>query len=194
MPSQGFQFEKWTGEIDGVVDTENSTITVVMANNRTITANFTAPGGLYSVSVEASPAAGGFVTIETPCGSLTSDNTQPVVTTECLPRSDVTLIAEPAEGYRFRGWKGDLHGPHDNVTLTVDSPKSITARFAKPTPFPWQWVVLGVGVFVAAAAVFVRLMDSRTKGKNKAEVKARIVPSVSNGVGSEFTSRRFAVW
>lgn len=125
------------------------------------------------MNVEASPAVGGFVTVDMGCGSLTSDNVRPTVSTDCLPGSYVTLIAEPAEGYRFRGWKGDLHGSHDNVTLTVDSPKSITARFARPTPFPWQWVVLGVGVFVAAAAVFVRLMDSRTKGKNRAEVKAR---------------------
>ena len=158
-----------------MADTENSTIIVVMSQDRVITVNFTAPGGLYTVTVEASPAVGGFVTIDTPCGSLASDNTQPVISTECLPESEVTLIAEPAEGYRFRGWRGDLRDSHDNVTLTVDSSKAITAKFAKPSPFPWSWVIFGIGVLIAATAVVVRLMPRRGKGKVEAQAggKAR---------------------
>ena len=158
-----------------MADTENSTITVVMSKDRLITVNFTAPGGLYTVTVEASPAAGGLVTIETPCGSVTSDNVQPAISTECLPGSGLTLKAEPAEGYRFRGWRGDLRDSHDNVTLTVDSSKAIAAKFAKPSQFHWwSWATLGIGALLAATAVVARLMQRRGKGKDKARAGGEV--------------------
>ncbi|MBN2099239.1 MAG: hypothetical protein JW753_06545 [Dehalococcoidia bacterium] len=106
-----------------------------MSKDRIIAVNFTAPGGLLTVIAEASPVVGGFVTMETPCGSLTSNSVQGVISFGCSPGTAVTLEAVAAEGYRFRGWKGDVSVHHNNVTLTADSSKTVTAHFSKPSHF-----------------------------------------------------------
>lgn len=41
----------------------------------------------------------------------------------------VTLAAVPQVGHQFIGWTGDLTGTLNPATLTMDSPKSVTARF-----------------------------------------------------------------
>ena len=128
-----------------------------------ITVNFTAPEGLSTVIVEASPGVAGFVTIETPCGSLTSDNVQAAISFECSAGTGVTLRAAAAEGYRFRGWKGDLVGSQATVILVVDSSKTITARFAKPSPFPWAWVAVGIVASLLAAFALARLIFGKAK-------------------------------
>ena len=74
MPSEGCQFERWTGDVDGVGDTENSTITVVMSQDRVITVNFTAPGGLYCDNTPPSTP------VVTDDGVYTTDGTQLHVT------------------------------------------------------------------------------------------------------------------
>ena len=163
VSSDGYQFEKWTGEVDGVADTENSTITVVMSGDRLITVNFTAPGGLSTVVVEASPGVAGFVTMETPCASLTSDNVQSAISFQCAAGTEVAVTATADEGYQFRGWKGDLAGHEARVILTVDSDIAITARFAKPSPFPWAWVAAGIGASLLAAFSLARLIFGRAE-------------------------------
>ena len=163
VSSEGYQFEKWTGDVDGVADTDNSTIEVVMSRARNITVNFTAPGGLSTVIVEASPGVGGFVTIETPCGSLTSDNVQAAISFECPAGTVVTLKAAAAEGYRFRGWKGDLSSHEDSVTLTAGASKTVSAYFGKPSRSAWPWVVAGVAAFGVLAFISARLMLSRSR-------------------------------
>jgi uncharacterized repeat protein (TIGR02543 family) len=42
----------------------------------------------------------------------------------------VTLVATPASGYLFGGWGGDIYGTDTSVTVTMDSDKTITAKFA----------------------------------------------------------------
>ena len=166
VSSEGYQFEKWTGDVDGVADTENSTIEVAMSKDRIITVDFTAPGGLSIITVEASPGVGGFVTIETPCGSLTSDNVQAAISFECRAGTEVTLTATAAEGYLFRGWKGDLSSHEESVTLTADASKTVSAYFGKPSRFAWPWVVAGVAAFGVVAFISARLMLSRSRKKN----------------------------
>jgi len=42
----------------------------------------------------------------------------------------VTLVATPATGYLFGGWGGDIYSTATSVTVTMDSDKTITAKFA----------------------------------------------------------------
>ncbi len=49
----------------------------------------------------------------------------------------VTLTASPASGYTFDYWSGSASGTTPTVTITMDSPKSITANFKiAPEPEP----------------------------------------------------------
>jgi uncharacterized repeat protein (TIGR02543 family) len=41
----------------------------------------------------------------------------------------VTITATPAAGYRFDGWEGDITGTEPSIEITMDSNKSVTAKF-----------------------------------------------------------------
>src|SRR5690554_820140 len=52
----------------------------------------------------------------------------------------VTLLAEPADGWKFSGWKGDLTGNDNPATVTMDADKSVTAVFEEIEP-PLKYVL-----------------------------------------------------
>jgi hypothetical protein len=162
VPSEGYLFERWSGDVDESV-ADNTTISVLMDGARTITVNFTAPDGLQTVTIEASPSQGGSVTIQTPCGSFTTDNVQPTISIQFAAGTQVTVTATSAEGYGFRRWKGNLSGREDDVTVNIDSDKAIVASFAKPSPFPWVWVVAGAAAFLAVVLVSMSFVFSRRR-------------------------------
>ena len=177
-PSEGYQFERWTGDVDGVTNTENSTISVVMSNARSITANFTKPEGVYTVTLDTSPYWGGSATIDTPCGlSFVADNIQSTISVQVAGGTELSLAATAAEGYRFRGWKGDLSGVED-ATFVVESDMTITAKFEKPHSFPWGWVG-GVLVFGAASIVIAKftVLKGRKGGETPGDGGSPAQPS-----------------
>jgi uncharacterized repeat protein (TIGR02543 family) len=45
----------------------------------------------------------------------------------------VTLTAEAEDGYIFSGWSGGITAADNPVTLTIDSDKTVTATFTKPS-------------------------------------------------------------
>jgi uncharacterized repeat protein (TIGR02543 family) len=167
-PKPGLTFQGWTGDVEGIADTGASTISVVMTGDRSITANFAPPPGTpkYAVDVQLNDCSMGHVIVRTPCGSFATDNLQQTsVSIECLPDTELELSALASPGYRFRRWSGDLSGSHENVTLSVDSAKAITAVFAdvaKASPFPWVWVAAGVVAVLLAALALLALLRRRT--------------------------------
>jgi len=48
------------------------------------------------------------------------------------PGDIVTLTAHPDEGYNFLGWSGDASGATNNLVVTMDASREITAKFARP--------------------------------------------------------------
>lgn len=48
-----------------------------------------------------------------------------------FPDFDITLTAEPAEGYVFTGWSGDISGQQAEITLSLTEDMEITANFEK---------------------------------------------------------------
>jgi molybdopterin-binding protein len=45
------------------------------------------------------------------------------------PDTVVTLTADPADGWEFNGWSGDLSGSTNPTTITMNSSKDVTATF-----------------------------------------------------------------
>jgi len=74
--------------------------------------------GIYKLDISVIPDNGGTVNIEP-----YSENMKYVEGTE------VTLTAQPNYGYVFREWRGDAQGSSTQVTVTMDSDKSIIAVF-----------------------------------------------------------------
>ena len=74
----------------------------------------------YRLRATASPAAGGSIDVGTP--------------TDCdLPGyrygGSVSFSAQPAPGYRFDGWRGDVSGSATSATLTMDDDMRVIADF-----------------------------------------------------------------
>jgi uncharacterized repeat protein (TIGR02543 family) len=74
----------------------------------------TTPPGTYTLSLTASPAAGGTITASPAASSYTSGTV-------------VTLTATPASGYTFSGWSGG--GTTTPTTVTITANTSVTATF-----------------------------------------------------------------
>lgn len=72
--------------------------------------------GTYTLSLTASPSAGGTITASPSASSYTSGTV-------------VTLTATPASGYTFTSWSGGASGTSASTTVTITANTSVTATF-----------------------------------------------------------------
>jgi uncharacterized repeat protein (TIGR02543 family) len=107
-PAVGYAFSGWSGSITGM---ENP-VQVTVDSDKTITANFILLPS-YTVSTSANPLDGGSVIGG---GSYYEGST-------------AILTANPAAGYVFTGWSGDVSGMENPIQVQVNSDKTITANF-----------------------------------------------------------------
>ena len=110
-PASGYRFDHWEGGASGTAPT----VHLVMDSNKNLIAYFTKT---YVLSASSMPASGGSVSPT----SGTYDEAD-----------NVTIIATPAQYYKFNGWAGDASGSSDHLTITMDSNKTIVASFVKLT-------------------------------------------------------------
>jgi hypothetical protein len=127
-PNNGYEFDKWTGDVDTVDDTDDHSTFIIMDGNKSITANFdkidTTTSEQYSL--EISSTEGGSVTM-------------PGEGTFRYDAADIVkLVARPDDGYKFDGWTGDTDAVADiddaTTTIEMDDDKSIGATFTAVTP------------------------------------------------------------
>ncbi|MBF0103189.1 MAG: InlB B-repeat-containing protein, partial [Desulfobacterales bacterium] len=114
-PSSGYSFGSWTGDASGT----NSSVTMTMNANKTVTANFTQIQ-TYTLTKTAIPSSGGTITVSPEKTSYTSGET-------------VTLTATPNTCYSFSGWAGDASGTSASTTITMNANKTVTANFTQKT-------------------------------------------------------------
>ncbi|MEF8873941.1 MAG: hypothetical protein V5A88_04630, partial [Candidatus Thermoplasmatota archaeon] len=108
VADEHWYLEEWTGDYEG---TEEQ-ITITMDGNKTITAVFEE----HRYTLDVTTDGQGSVNIE-------PDKE------EYEPTEQVTLTAEPAEHWDFVEWTGDYEGEEEEITITMDEDKSITALF-----------------------------------------------------------------
>ncbi|NBU86614.1 MAG: hypothetical protein EBS13_04750, partial [Verrucomicrobia bacterium] len=118
VPQDGYQFEEWSGDIEGNLTSPSRTI--LIDSNKSITANFIPiPENHLVLSIISNPQNGG-----TTIGGGSYPN-----------NSTVALSAVPLTGYEFLYWTGlgieDQNSSHTQVTLKEDL--SIIAHFQKKT-------------------------------------------------------------
>jgi uncharacterized repeat protein (TIGR02543 family) len=137
----GYIFSRWAGDLAG---SENPR-TILVNKDKSFSAIFN-----LTVTGYCSPSEGGSILVEPE-----SSKGYPAGT-------DVTITARANKGYRFVSWEGDAVGSDGSITVTVDSPKVITARFAEQTPSRWwMWAILGFAA-LCGALVLGRLVYART--------------------------------
>jgi hypothetical protein len=70
----------------------------------------------YTLTTNVSPVGSGSITLSPPGGSY-------------APGTVVTVTADPATGYHFDHWTGDLSGSTNPTTITMNGNKNVTAVF-----------------------------------------------------------------
>ncbi|MBN1560687.1 InlB B-repeat-containing protein [candidate division KSB1 bacterium] len=117
-PNSTYHFVNWTGDVAGVPDVANPTITVLMDRARNITANFAlnqAPQHTLTMQVNQT----GWGTTEPAIGNHTYTT-----------GTTVTIRALPSEGFRFVQWQGAVTSPGaSQTTVYMDGDKTVTAVF-----------------------------------------------------------------
>jgi hypothetical protein len=207
LPSLGYLFDGWTGDVTDMPDVGKATVTVAMNAGRILTANFVASPplkvtpaveyeGSGSITLEPVQPSEGYQASQeikvyalakvgyafshwtgdasgtSPILALPVDGEKrivavfdPKVTVQCdpiegggvevtSPRSsggyatgtEMTIEAIAGKGYKFKSWSGDLSGSDNPTSISMDSPKTLTALFVKESGFPWWWIIVGIVV------------------------------------------------
>ena len=126
FPTAGWTFADWSGD---VVSDENP-VTIIMDDDKSVTATFTRDGYQLIVTVEGE-------------GNVGRSLDPPYYFNDV-----VILIPEPASGWEFSHWSGDVPEGHENddpLPLFMDSDKSLTATFAPRRQYELNVEVAGEG-------------------------------------------------
>ncbi len=120
-PAEGWRFVEWGGDIGDTGDTGdtgnsvNNTVEITVESEKNVTATFEKREYPLHVTIVGQ-------------GSVSEQ----VVTAKGYGHGTlVRLTAEPAEGWTFQNWSGDLSGTDNPHEITIDSEKSVTATFFK---------------------------------------------------------------
>jgi len=125
-PAEGWYFVSWSGDASG----EQASVTITVAGDTAVTARFEAnPPEVYALTVHIQ----GEGSVE-PAGGRYEEG------------DVVELLATPATGWRFAGWSGDATGDEAGITITMDGPKTVTAKFDPPTTHALTVQVEGQGL------------------------------------------------
>jgi hypothetical protein len=106
----GWAFEYWSGDIGG----SKNPRTITIGSNMQVTAHFVERPYLLSIEIVGQ-------------GTVVRDPSKPAY----YYGDSVTLTANPAPGWRFVGWSGDLTGSQNPRTLAISDDLEITATFAR---------------------------------------------------------------
>jgi hypothetical protein len=104
----GYKFTGWSGALSGSVNPQ----TIVVDENKTVIANIEEVPA-YTVSINATNGRVSY---------------NPRKDTYALGDA-VILVATPNEGYRFKGWGGDLTGKQNPTSMVMNSDKFLVAVF-----------------------------------------------------------------
>ena len=109
LPCVGWHFSGWSSDLEG----EENPTSIVMDSDKTVVASFSRDQYTLTVNIEGQ-------------GSVTVDPDQPTY----IYGDVVALHAEPAVGWYFDHWVGDVADPNSpDTTITMDGHKTVTAVF-----------------------------------------------------------------
>lgn len=112
-PNENWVFQQWQGGLSG----SQNPASVTMDSDKTITALFTKREYPLTINIE---------------GEGTVDEQVIQQKSTDYPHGTVVeLTANPADGWEFVEWQGDLNGEENPQTISIDEQKSVTAIFGK---------------------------------------------------------------
>jgi uncharacterized repeat protein (TIGR02543 family) len=118
-PDTGWSFVNWSGDVTG----NSNQMSLIIDNNKTVTANFT---NQYMLDVYV---AGQGSVIKNPNQSMYTYGTS------------VQLTATAVEGWSFTGWSGDITGITNSASILITGNKVVTATFTQDQQLPKNLIV-----------------------------------------------------
>lgn len=157
VPSQGWKFEGWTGS-GGYSGLLNATSMVVSGS---VLENATFYPGL---TIEASPDGAVTYAWANGSGVVQPGETDVIY----VPQgASIKLQAAPSSAlYSFAGWRSSESGSSATISLSVDSPQTVSASFSPSDLATWGVVVVIAAVVAAAVIVARRSRFRRTPAFN----------------------------
>ncbi len=131
FPDPGSLFTGWASDCSG----NARSCTVEPQDATTVTAIFDLPGVQTSFPLAIGKSGNGTIT-SSPGGI----DCGPACAASFPPGTIVTLTASPAAGWTFAGWSGACSGS-DACTVTLDGPKTVSARFEQQVKQTFPLVV-----------------------------------------------------
>ncbi|MFP3872792.1 MAG: InlB B-repeat-containing protein, partial [Candidatus Aenigmatarchaeota archaeon] len=116
VPAENWEFDGWTGDVEDTTDQ----VTVTMDEDKSLTANFVNASVEHELSIDV--AGEGSVEVD-------GEAVETPYTEQYTGGTEVDLTAVPAENWQFDGWTGDVEDSTDQITVTMDEDKSLTANF-----------------------------------------------------------------
>ncbi len=165
VPEEGWLFVEWTGDY---TDTEGS-IKIVVDSDIEVTAHFEEQKEYHDLTVNMEGE-----------GDVNIVPDQE----EYEEGTEVTLTAEPREGWRFVGWSGDHESEDTEITVTLTDEMDIRADFERVQEDGSDdeeeeerslmesdmWIVLIAAVLIVigiAVAIFITKKDDKDRSKKK---------------------------
>lgn len=108
QPAVGWHFIGWDGSVTGT----EASLRITVTSDQTVTARFAE--NMYALTVETVGSGSVLRSVELAAYA---------------PNQELTLTAEPADGWRFVEWRGAVTGSNATVKLTMDGDKTVTAVF-----------------------------------------------------------------
>jgi uncharacterized repeat protein (TIGR02543 family) len=117
VANAGYRFTGWTGAVN---NSNSSSTSINMTDNKMITANFVPEE--YKVSVSVTPQGAG--------------TTMPSIGDTLVAAGDfVTLKANANDGYKFAYWSGDITGANNPAMIQANKNVFVTAHFINEDEF-----------------------------------------------------------
>src|SRR5690554_3046645 len=112
VANTGWAFHEWTGDLTGTVDQT----TVTMNAKKSVTANFVQMEHTLTVSVEGE-------------GTVIREVVETESKEDGVYGTKIRLTAQPATGWGFSHWEGDLTGDENPAEILINADKNVTVYF-----------------------------------------------------------------
>jgi len=110
----------------------------------------------FILSSSVNPSDGGSIVFNPPGGEYSSG-------------TEVTVTAEPGEGFKFDRWSGDVSGTSETITVTISADTNITAHFVETNgqgnpeekesggiPLIWIGIVIAIIIVIIIFPIMIK--------------------------------------
>jgi hypothetical protein len=121
QPNPGYSWQSWSGTNNYA----SNPTTITMNSDKHVSVNW---GEAFSVTINSQPLLGSSLNF---IGGTVYANPVPLSNGMYTKNTHVTFTAQPAPGYRFGWWGGEISSTSNPITITINSDKNITVVFVK---------------------------------------------------------------